>query len=287
MSETMIREEEEAIQRRYKAEYIAWLQIGAKEIAATLKKLDPHRINEVIKFYERYIEHPAYMHLPLGGEEEETIVQLVGKDRLKNIILLKTKAFIFAPSILTPYAGSLDFGTAMYRRYPIHGLWFSVIALNEVYLKSATKSMLRYMLEHELAQGEIYAELALRHIKILSLEMKGIIHEEARMRAIQLSCISGEEVEQERQLILELSAQNPVVTVHLASASLFRYLEENWEKVKQFGVASQNESEKESEIPLEKLVEWSDFSINAFKIFLKELKREITTTGAEYGIEIV
>ncbi len=283
----MILEEEEEIQRRYNAEYIAWLQIEAKEIAATLKKLDPNRINEIIKFYEKYIEHPASMHVPLEGGGEETIEQLVGKDRLKKIILLKTKAFIFAPSILAPYAGSLDFGTAMYRRYHLHGLWFSVIALNEAYLKSATKPMLRYLLEHELAQGEIYAELALQQIKILSLEMKGIIHEEARMQAIQRSGISDEEVEQERQLILELSAQHPVVPVHLASASLFRYLEENWEKVKRFGVASQNESEKESEIPLEKLVEWSDFSINAFKIFLRDLKSEITTTGAEYGIEIV
>jgi hypothetical protein len=280
-------EEEEEIQRGYHAEYIAWLIIEAKEIAATLKKLDPNRITEIIRFYENYSEHPASMHLPLEGGEEETIEELVGKDRLKKIILLKTKAFIFAPSILAPYEGSLDFGTAMYRRYPLHGLWFSVIALNEAYLKSASKSMLRYMLEHELAQSEIYAELARQHIKNLSLEMKGTIHEEARMQAIQWSCISGEEVEEERHLILELSAHNPVVPVHLASASLFRYLDENWEQVKQFGVASQNESEKEAEIPLEKLVGWSDFSISAFKIFLKELKRELTTTGAEYGIEIV
>jgi hypothetical protein len=50
---------------------------------------------------------------------------------------------------------------------------------------------------------------------------------------------------------------------------------------------SRNESEKELEIPLEKLVEWSDFSVYAFKIFLKDLKKELTTTGAEFGIEIV
>jgi len=283
----MISGEEEELQRSYNAEYIAWLQNQAKEIATTLKKLDSTRINEIIEFYEQYLEHPASMHVPLEGEEEETIGQLVGKDRLKNIILLKTKAIIFAPSILAPFAGSLDYGTAMYRRYPLHGRWFSIIALNEAYLKSATKSMLRYLLEHELAQGEIYKELALHHIKILSLEMRGIVHEEARMRAIQWSCISTEEVNQERQLILDLSAWHPVVPVHLASASLFRYLEENWERIKQLGLASRDELEKELEIPIEKLEEWSDFSINAFKLFLKELKREITTAGAEYGIEIV
>ena len=283
----MISSEEEEQQRSYNAEYIAWLQIAAKGIAASLKTLDPTRINDIIAFYEEYLAHPASMHVPLEASEEETIGQLVGNDRIKNIMLLKTKAFIFAPSFLAPYAGSLDYGTAMYRRYPLHGLWFSVIALNEAYLTSATKSMLRYMLEHELAQGEIYAELAMHQIKILSLEMKGVIHEEARMKAIQWACISTEEVNQERALILELSARNPLVPVHFASASLFRYLEENWEPVKQFGLASQNEREKELEIPLEKLVEWSDFSVYAFRIFLKDLKKELTTTGAEYGIEIV
>jgi len=283
----MISGEEEELQRRYNAEYIAWLQIEAKEIAASLKKLEPSRITEIIAFYEGYIEHPESMHVPLEGDEEETIGQLIGNDRIKNIMLLKTKAIIFTPSILVPYAGSLDYGTAMYRRYPLHGLWFSVIALNEAYLKSATKSMLRYMLEHELAQGEIYAELAVHNVQILSLEMKGMIHEEARMKAIQRSRISTEEVNQERALILELSAQNPVVPVHLASASLFRYLEENWERVKPFGLASKNEMEKELEIPFEKLAEWSDFSVHAFELFLKKLKRELTTTGAEYGIEIV
>jgi len=107
------------------------------------------------------------------------------------------------------------------------------------------------------------------------------------MKAIQWSCISSEEVEQERQLIIGLSALHPLVPVHFASASLFKYLEENLEQVTQFGQASQNETEKELEIPIEQLAEWADSAINSFKIFLKDLKRELTMTGAEYGIEIV
>lgn len=280
-------EEEEELQRKYDAEYTAWLQIVAKEIAAMLKQLEPDRINKIIKFYEEYINNPASMHVPLERDEEETIEQLIGKERLKNIILLKTRALIFTPSIFTPYTSSLDYGVAMYRRFSLHGLWVSVIAVNEAYLKSATKPMLRYMLEHELAQGEIYRDFALQNIKTLSSEMKAVVHEEARMKAIQWSGISTEEVEHERHLILELSAQYPLVPVHLASASLFRYLEENREVVKRFGVASQTETEKELEIPTEKLAEWAEFGINAFKGFLKELKREVTMTGAEYGVEIV
>jgi Rad3-related DNA helicase len=117
--------------------------------------------------------------------------------------------------------------------------------------------------------------------------MKGVIHEDARIKAIQRSGISDRDVEQERQLIIDLSAHHPLVLVHFASASLFKYLTENWKEVKQFGVVSQNETEKELEKSTEKLAEWADSAVSSFRIFLKGLKREITMTGAEYGVEIV
>lgn len=41
-------EGEEELRRRDDAEYIAWLQVEAKEIAETLKKLYPGRINQII-----------------------------------------------------------------------------------------------------------------------------------------------------------------------------------------------------------------------------------------------
>ena len=278
---------EETNRKKYEAEYIAWVQAAAKEIAETLKKLNFNKIDQNIEFYEKSLEHPASMHSPLEKSEKEVIENLVGKKRVKNAILVKTKALIFAPTILAPSTFPLDYGTAMHRRFFLHGLWFSVIALNEVYLESATEPMLGYMLEHELAQGEIYKELATQSIKILSSEMKGVVHEEARVKAIQRSAISAQELERERQLILDLSAQSPLVPTHFASASLFRYLEKNWEEVKRFGLPSQNEKEKELELSAEKFADWADFSCSSFKIFLKVLKQEITMTGAEYGIEIV
>ncbi|MCK4475971.1 MAG: hypothetical protein KAU16_04515 [Methanophagales archaeon] len=280
-------ESEEENRKKYEAEYIAWVQVAAKEIAETLKKLNFDKIDKNIEFYERSLEHPASMHSLLEKSEKEVIEKLVGKKRVKNTILTKTKALIFAPSILVPSTSSLDYGIAMHRRFFIRGLWFSIIALNEDYLESATESMLRYMLEHELAQGEIYKELAVHQIKILSSEMKGVVHEEARVKAIQRSAISADELKRERQLILDLSAKSPLVPVHFASVSLFRYLEENWEEVKRFGLPSQNEIERELELSAEKFADWADSSCSSFKIFLRELKQEITMTGAEYGIEIV
>jgi hypothetical protein len=278
---------EEELRRKDDEAYIAWLRAAADEIAETLKTLDPHRITQIINWYNHYRDRPASLHGPLDADEEETIKRLIGSDRLRNITLLKTKALIFTPSILAPHGGSLDYGTAMYRRYSLHGLWISVIAVNEAYLKTATRSMLHYLLEHQLAQGEIYADLAVHDVKELSTEMKGAVHEEARMKAIQWSGISSEEVERERQLIIELSTQHPLVPVHFASASLFKYLEENWATIEQYGVASRNESEQALEIPLEELAAGADSAINFFTIFLKELKKELTMTGAEYGVEIV
>ena len=119
--------------------------------------------------------------------------------------------------------------------------------------------------------------------------MKGVVHEEARVKAIQRSAISAQELERERQLILDLSAHAPLVPTHFASASLFKYLEKNWEEVRRFGLPSQHEKEKELELlfSAEKFADWVDFSCSSFKIFLNVLKQEITMTGAEYGTEIV
>jgi hypothetical protein len=279
--------EETGNRKRFEAEYIAWVENAAKEIAETLKTLDVSKISKIIEFYEKRLEHPASMHQPLDSKEKKAVEKLIGKDRLRDTIVLKNRALIFAPSILVPSASSLDYGTAMHRRFLLRGLWFSVIALNEAYLTSATELMLKYMLEHELTQGEIYKELAEQPLKNIGSEIKGAVHEEARIKAIQRSAISEDEVERERQLILNLSTEYPVVPVQFASASLFRYLEEHWEEIKQFGVASQNETEKELEQQAHKFTDWADFARNAFEIFLKSLKREITMTGVEYGAGIV
>ena len=278
---------DEGLKQQADAEYIAWLQLEAKEIAATFKRLAPDRIKPLISAYEAFMQRPASLHAPLDHEERAMIEQLVGKERLQQIIIVKSRAMIFAPSILAPQAGLLDYGTAMYRRFFLHGLWVSVIAVNESYLRLATKPMLRYMLEHELAQGEIYADLAGQRIDALSLEQKGRIHEDARLTAIQWSCISSEEVEQERQLIFELATHSPLVPVHFASASLFRYLAANWARYKDVGTISQTEVEEELELSLDKLAAWAEFAIQTFRIFIKELKQELTMTGMEYGAGIL
>jgi hypothetical protein len=279
--------EEKLNRKKFEAEYIAWVENAAKEIAETLKTLDVSKISEIIEFHDKKFWLPASMHQPLDSEEKQTVEELIGKDRLKDTIVLKNRALIFAPSILVPSSTSLDYGTAMHRRFFLRGLWFSIIALNEAYLKSASELMLKYIFEHELAQGELYKELAEHQVGNIGSEIKGAVHEEARIKAIRQSAISEDEVERERQLILKLSTEYPVVPVQFASASLFMYLEENLEELKQFGVASKNEKEKELEPEAQKISDWTDFALNLFELFLTALKKEMTMTGVEYGAGIV
>lgn len=273
--------------KRFEAECVTWIENAAKEIAETLKTLDVSKISEIIEFYDKKFGLPASMHQPLDSEEKQTVEELMGKDRLKDTIVLKNRALIFAPSILVPSSTSLDYGTAMHRRFFLRGFWFSIIALNDAYLKSASGPMLKYIFEHELAQGELYKELAEHQVGNIGSEIKGAVHEEARIKAIRQSAISEDDVERERQLILKLATEYPVVPVQFASASLFMYLEENWEELKQFGVASQNEKEKELEPEAQKISDWADFARNLFALFLNALKKEMTMTGVEYGAGIV
>ena len=268
-------------------ECVAWAENAAKEIAETLKVLDVSKIIKICEYYNKMLEFPASMHLPLDSIEKQTVEELIGKDRIKDTIVLKNRALIFAPSILVPSTTSLDYGTAMHRRFFLRGFWFSIIALNEAYLTSASELMLKYLFEHELAQGEIYKELAEQQVGNIGSEIKGAVHEEARIKAIRQSAISEDEVERERQLILKLATEYPVVPVQFASASLFKYLEENSEELKQFGVASRNEKEKALEPEVQKIRDWADFARNLFELFLRALKEELTMTGVEYGAGIV
>ncbi len=200
-----------------------WMTHAARDVAEILKNREVSRIVSTLEFYERCLNEPVSLHVPLSDEEEELLMRLAGEERLKNTILLKTEALIFAPSP----SGSFDYGTAMHRRFFVHDAWFSIIALNEAFLGYASEMMLRYVLEHELVQGDLYKELAKRGLRNLNTDIKGLIDEETRREAIQHTGITEEELEAEWKLILELVNKCPLVPTHFASAALFSYIEQN------------------------------------------------------------
>lgn len=86
---------EEELQRRTEEEYSAWLRIAAREIAVMLKKLDQCRITEIVRFYEKCLDHPAALHGPLESDEEETVEDLIAEDRIKTIIFFKDRRAYF------------------------------------------------------------------------------------------------------------------------------------------------------------------------------------------------
>ncbi len=258
-----------------------WLTHAAREVAGILKNRDVSQITTTLAFYERCLNEPVSLHVPLSEEEEELIKRLAGEERIKNTILLKTEAIIFAPSP----SGSFDYGTAIHRRFFVRDAWFSIIALNEAFLASASEIMLRYVLEHELIQGDLYKELAKRGLKSINTDIKGLIDEETRQEAIQHTGITEEELEAEWKLILELVNKCPLVPTHFASAALFTYIDRNRERLKEYGLPSSDDIDEE--LSKADFKAWSLDSFKLFGLFLKELKKELTMTGAEYGAGIL
>jgi hypothetical protein len=74
--------------KEFDTEYIAWVENAAKEIAETLKTLDISKISEIIEFHDKIAGLPASMHQPLDSEEKQRVEELIGKDRLKDTIVL-------------------------------------------------------------------------------------------------------------------------------------------------------------------------------------------------------
>ena len=77
--------------KEFEAEYIAWIENAAKEIAETLKTLDISKMRKIIEFYDNIAGLPASMHQPLDSEEKQRVEELIGKDRLKDTIVLKNR----------------------------------------------------------------------------------------------------------------------------------------------------------------------------------------------------
>ncbi|MCD6387105.1 MAG: hypothetical protein J7L30_02145, partial [Methanophagales archaeon] len=190
-----LEEQEELRRRQFEREYLAWLKFSAREIAESLRRLGAERREEIFAFYEKVLREPEKMHSPLSTDERKRLERILGGgargehasvsasevatgERLRSVVLLKTPAVVFAHAIF-PTSSFFDVGVAMHRRFFVGGRWFAVISLNASYLEIASDAMLRYLLEHELIQGEMYEELARMNVRHLSPELKGAYHEAA------------------------------------------------------------------------------------------------------------
>jgi len=309
--------QEELRRRQFEREYLAWLKFSAREIAESLKRLGAERREEIFAFYERVLREPEKMHSPLSLDERKRLERILGggvragasasagaevaevdaeeaveerasirgAGRLRSIVLLKTPAVVFAHAIF-PASSFFDVGVAMHRRFFVGGRWFAVISLNASYLEIASDAMLRYLLEHELIQGEMYEELARMNVRHLSPELKGAYHEAARLEAIRRTGISEEEVRSEEEIIRELSLKEPLVPTGFAASSIYLHLLRNYEALKHFGWESRDDMEREWERLSHEFASWIEFSVHSFGVFVSELKR-LVRSADEFSVEFV
>jgi len=294
--------QEDLRRRQFEREYLAWLKFSAREIAESLRRLSAERREEIFAFYERVLQEPEKMHSPLSSDERKRLERILGggargehasvsasevatEEGLRSVVLLKTPAVVFAHAIF-PASSFFDVGVAMHRRFFVGGRWFAVISLNASYLEIASDAMLRYLLEHELIQGEMYEELARMNVRHLSPELKGAYHEAARLEAIRRTRISEEEVRSEEEIIRELSLKEPLVPTGFAASSIYLHLLRNYEALKHFGWESRDNMEREWERLSHEFASWIEFSVHSFGVFVIELKRLVRSAG-EFSVEFV
>src|SRR3990170_4947003 len=171
---------------------------------------------------------------------------------------------------------------AIKRRYYL-GSWYSIITFNRTYLQEASEIMLRYTLEHELLQKEIFEEnLEKEGAKRFTPEEKKKISNETLKKAIEKSGITKDDLIKENKLMLRISYNSPLIPKPFAETALYTYVEKNLDDIRTYAEASKSAKEDELGKKLNSDFKgWIDFSMNAYDIFLSDVKKELNY--ADYG----
>jgi hypothetical protein len=262
--------------KEFEEEYTLWIQSAAKDIAFSLGQLKPHEIKRIIALSEQYLSEPESVYGTDGLEAARKLAP-------ENILLLSTDAVVFSQSIFVRMASVFDYAVALNRRYYL-GSWYSIIILNRKYLQEASETMLRYTLEHELLQKEVYEENIRNEARKFTPEEKRNISDDTLNRAIEKSGITREELEREKELMLNISHNSPLIPKPFAETALYWYIEKHLDELKYLGEPSRTEKEEALGKKLNAdFKEWIDFSSGAYKLFLNEVKNELNYTDYGYA----
>lgn len=262
--------------KEFEEDYTLWIQSAAKDIAFSVSQLRPHEIKRIIARSEQYLKDPGSVY---GTDGLETARKSVPS----NIILLSTDAVVFSQSIFVRMASVFDYAVALNRRYYL-GSWYSIITLNRKYLEEASENMLRFTIQHELLQKEIYEANIRNEARKFTPEEKKNISDETLKRAIEKSGITREEIGLEQALMLNISHNSPLIPKPFAETALYWYIESHLDELKCLGEPSMNEKEDALGKKLNAdFKEWIDFSAGVYKLFLSEVKKELNYTDYGYA----
>ena len=262
--------------KEFEKEYTLWVQSAARDISFALNQLKHNEMKKIITRSEQYLKEPESVYGTLGLEIIKELVP-------PGILLLSTDAVVFSQSIFVPVPGVFDYAIALNRRYYL-GAWYPIITLNKKYLEEASLTMLKYTIEHELLQKDIYEENMRNGARNFSPQEKRKISDETLTKAIEKSGITKEELSKEKELMLKISAISPLIPKPFAETALYWYVEKNRDELKTYGTASRTKKEERIGKKLNAdFKRWIDFSTKTYKIFLSGVKKELNYMDYGYG----
>ena len=119
-------------------------------------------------------------------------------------------------------------------------------------------------------------------IRKFSPEEKRKISNETLDKAIESSGITPEELMNEKDLMLNISSNSPLIPKPFAETALYHYVEKNLDELKDYREQSRTEKEETIGKKLNSdFKDWLDFSTETYRKFLKEVKNELNFM--EYG----
>lgn len=267
----------ELSKKKFEEEYSLWISFAARDIAFSLNRLKTGHLKKIMARNEEYLENP------------ESVFGTSGLDYVKSlapekILFLSTDAIVFSQSIFAPFPGVFDYAVALNRRYYIDGSWYSIITMNTAYLEKATETILKYALFHELLQKEIYEENMRNGIRKFTPEEKRKISSDTLDRAIESSGINPNELIKEKEIMLEISSNSPLIPKPFAETALYHYVVKNIDDLRMFSEKSSTDKEDTIGKKLNSdFQEWLEFSTDTYRKFLDGVKKELNYMDYGYA----
>ena len=121
-------------------------------------------------------------------------------------------------------------------------------------------------------------------VRKFSPEEKRKISNDTLNKAIETSGITPDELIREKDLMLNISSNSPLIPKPFAETALYHYVEKNLKDLKDFREKSSTEKEDTIGKKLNAdFREWLDFSTNTYRKYLAGVKKELNYMDYGYA----